>query len=160
MQHSGNSKGNLWMEKVPIPLIFCPNPLRTGTGVPSVFCASVPGTAPQPASSWVPPAPEKWLPRWTGKKWWQKSTRDLYLPYFFTKAQRARGTGEKERGSWMGRGQIRAGAEAMPSSFSASLPKSSQERTADSIGLQMLKSLKVVRKAGLSASARVELQEA
>lgn len=92
-----NTEWNVWM-KMSIPPIFCPNPSRTSTDISPIFCPSGHCTALQPGSSWAPLAPEKWLPQWTGKKWWQRSTRDLYLPYFCTKARRARGTGEKDRG--------------------------------------------------------------
>lgn len=132
-----NTEWNVWM-KMSIPPIFCPNPPRTSTDISPIFCPSGHCTALQPGSSWAPLAPEKWLPRWTGKKWWQRSTRDLYLPYFCTKARRARGTGGKDRGRGADKSRNRNYAELILCKFTKSFP----ERPADSIGLRTGKALK------------------
>lgn len=144
-----NTEWNVWM-KMSIPPIFCPNPPRTSTDISPIFCPSGHCTALQPGSSWAPLAPEKWLPRWTGKKWWQRSTRDLYLPYFCTKARRARGTGEKDRGRGADKSRNRNYAEFILCKFTKSFP----ERTADSIGLRTGKASKSASKSSLSVRAR------
>lgn len=63
-----------------LPPKSCPGRFGSGRDTTPGFYPSGSCTASQPASSWAPPGLEKLLPRWTGKKQLQKSTRGLCLP--------------------------------------------------------------------------------
>lgn len=101
-----------------IPLKFPPNHLSSDRDSPQVFYPSGHCTALPPASSWAPPGLEKLLPQWTGKKWWQRSTRGLYLPFLCTMTQlgeRGRGSRQREEGAHGDRSPV------MPTSCSTGL---------------------------------------